>query len=33
LAHLDANDTRTFIINEGGDLVGLQDTSEKDREP
>ena len=33
LTHLDANDTRTFIINEGGDLVGLQDKSEKDREP
>jgi len=29
LAHLDANDTRTFIINEGGDLVGLQDKSER----
>ena len=33
LTHLDANDTRTFIINESGDLVGLQDKSEKDREP
>ena len=33
LMHLDPSDTRTHIIDESSDLVGLQDTSEKDRQP
>ena len=33
LMHLDPSDTRTHIIDESGDLVGLQDKSEKEREP
>ena len=33
LVWLDPGDTRSLIVNEDGDLVGLQDKSEKDREP
>ena len=33
LMHLDSSDTRTHIVTEDGNLVGLQDKSEKDREP
>ena len=33
LVWLDPGYTRSLIVNEDGDLVGLQDKSEKDRQP